>query len=83
MIAILGRTKWEWGGGDTFVLMADGDFFAQAFENDDLTEADIITSAEALEMLTRREAKLTRAGRAWVDAQEELKHKLHRLTKGE
>jgi hypothetical protein len=72
-VAILGRSKWEWGGGDVIVIQVDDRYFAQCEERDDDEEADEIKPELAMELLSSRpNIRLTNAGRAWMREQRDL-----------
>lgn len=72
-VAILGRSKWEWGKGDVVVVRVDDRYFAQCEEGDDVDEADEIKPELAMELLSSRpKIRLTNAGRAWMREQRDL-----------
>lgn len=74
-VAILGRSKWEWGKGDVFVLRIDDRFFAQTELSDDQREADEVEPTTAIALLTGRGVRLTTAGRDWMKEQRGLRAK--------
>jgi len=74
-VTILGRSKWQWGKGDVVVLRVDDEFFAYCEERDDEDDAKEIEPEVAMDLLTRRDARLTSAGRKWLAEQRALQAK--------
>jgi hypothetical protein len=72
-VAILGRRKWDWGKGDVVVIRVDDRYFVQCEQCDDQRAADEIDSVLAADLLTRRGAQLTAAGREWETEQRRLR----------
>lgn len=72
-IAILGRSKWEWGPGDVIVVQAGHRYYAYCEDRDDETEADEIEPTTAMALLIGRRVKLTAAGRKWMEEQRDLR----------
>lgn len=80
-VAMLGRSKWDWGKGDVIVVRVEDRCFAQSEEYDGQDEADEIKPELAMDLLTRQGVKLTNAGRAWIREQRALWAKYEMLEK--
>ena len=72
LVAILGRSPWEWGRSPVTIIRVDDLLFGQLEQRDGETEADPMDPEDAYDRLTSRGSELTEAGRAWLKAQRAL-----------